>query len=219
MKFKDQFARCGACGKQFVYTVREQRQRAERGLPLDPPAFCPDCRGADVRLAEVSAAPSSLSGAVVPEGAAEAPRQSRAPQRPGNRGRGSAAPNVARKSAAPSRPCSRSGPTSKAAARPAVSARPKATGDTTRRLGPPRRRPSARRQTELRIRFTGNVKWFDAERGYGFIAQEEGGDVFVHSSAILGSGRATLEKGQPVEYEIERTERGLQAVDVVPLSW
>jgi hypothetical protein len=54
MAFRDQLIRCGACGSEFVYTVREQRKRAEMGLPTDPPAFCPDCRGADVRLADAA---------------------------------------------------------------------------------------------------------------------------------------------------------------------
>jgi len=49
MVFRDMLLRCGACGKEFVYTVREQRQRQQQGLPTDPPAFCSDCRVADVR--------------------------------------------------------------------------------------------------------------------------------------------------------------------------
>jgi cold shock protein len=75
------------------------------------------------------------------------------------------------------------------------------------------------RQTELRIRYVGTVKWFDRDRGFGFIAQEDGEEVFVHCSAVLGDGDARLEQGQPVEYEVEHTGRGLQAVDVVPLAW
>jgi len=64
----------------------------------------------------------------------------------------------------------------------------------------------------------GTVKWFDGDRGYGFIAQETGEELFVHASAIIAGGQAWLQEGQPVEYEIEYTPRGLQAVDVVPLA-
>ncbi|WP_326716838.1 cold-shock protein [Vagococcus jeotgali] len=60
----------------------------------------------------------------------------------------------------------------------------------------------------------GKVKWFNAEKGFGFIEQEDGNDVFVHFSAIDGDGFKTLEEGQPVEFEIEETDRGPQAANV-----
>jgi CspA family cold shock protein len=64
------------------------------------------------------------------------------------------------------------------------------------------------------------VKWFDGERGFGFIAQDEdGSELFVHTTSIIaGAQNGLLQEGQPVEYEIERTPRGLQAVDVVALA-
>jgi CspA family cold shock protein len=62
------------------------------------------------------------------------------------------------------------------------------------------------------------VKWYDGERGYGFIAQDDGEEVFVHCSAVISDGEQRLEQGTPVEYEVEQTERGLQAVDVVLLA-
>ena len=62
---------------------------------------------------------------------------------------------------------------------------------------------------------TGKVKWFNAEKGFGFIEREEGDDVFVHFSAIQGEGFKTLEEGQEVTFEIEQGERGLQASNVV----
>jgi CspA family cold shock protein len=64
----------------------------------------------------------------------------------------------------------------------------------------------------------GTVKWFDDDRGYGFIAQDEGGELFVHLTGLIVEGYDRLLEGTPVEYEIERTARGPQAVDVVPLA-
>jgi cold shock protein len=61
----------------------------------------------------------------------------------------------------------------------------------------------------------GKVKWFNAEKGYGFIEREDGGDVFVHFSAILDQGFKTLTEGQPVEFEIVEGARGPQAANVV----
>ena len=63
----------------------------------------------------------------------------------------------------------------------------------------------------------GTVKWFNAEKGYGFISAENGNDVFVHYSAILGGGFRTLEEGQRVEFEITEGARGPQAANVVKL--
>lgn len=63
----------------------------------------------------------------------------------------------------------------------------------------------------------GTVKWFNAEKGYGFISQESGDDVFVHFSAIQGKGFKTLEEGQSVSFDIEEGSRGAQASNVVKL--
>lgn len=60
----------------------------------------------------------------------------------------------------------------------------------------------------------GTVKWFNAEKGYGFIQQEEGDDVFVHYSAIQDEGFKTLEEGQEVSFEIIDGDRGPQAANV-----
>ncbi len=64
---------------------------------------------------------------------------------------------------------------------------------------------------------TGKVKWFNAEKGYGFIEREEGGDVFVHFSAIQADGFKTLEEGQAVEFDVVAGPRGEQAANVVRL--
>ncbi|MBO1002394.1 MULTISPECIES: cold shock domain-containing protein [Pseudogracilibacillus] len=64
---------------------------------------------------------------------------------------------------------------------------------------------------------TGKVKWFNAEKGFGFIEREDGDDVFVHFSAIQSEGFKTLEEGQDVEFEIVEGNRGPQAANVSAL--
>lgn len=64
----------------------------------------------------------------------------------------------------------------------------------------------------------GTVKWFNNEKGYGFIDQENGEDIFVHYSAIKQDGYKTLCEGQKVEFELVETPKGLQALNVVGLS-
>lgn len=63
----------------------------------------------------------------------------------------------------------------------------------------------------------GTVKWFSAEKGYGFIEKEEGGDIFVHFSAIQSDGFRTLTEGQSVTFDVVEGERGRQAANVVAL--
>ena len=60
----------------------------------------------------------------------------------------------------------------------------------------------------------GIVKWFNNERGYGFIVDEQGNDIFVHYSIIPGKGFRTLDEGQKVTYDLLETEKGLQATNV-----
>lgn len=63
----------------------------------------------------------------------------------------------------------------------------------------------------------GKVKWFNAEKGFGFIEVEGGNDVFVHFSAIQGEGFKSLEEGQEVEFEVTEGARGPQAANVFKL--
>ena len=64
---------------------------------------------------------------------------------------------------------------------------------------------------------TGTVKWFNSEKGFGFIAGEDGNDLFVHFSQIQKEGYKSLEEGQEVSYEVGEGQKGPQAVNVMPL--
>ncbi|MEE2609399.1 MAG: cold-shock protein [Acidobacteriota bacterium] len=68
------------------------------------------------------------------------------------------------------------------------------------------------------MRITGKVKWFNNSKGYGFIEQESGSDLFVHFSAIQGNGFKTLEEGQSVEFEIVDEPKGPQAGNMTAAS-
>ncbi|HEV3401473.1 MAG TPA: cold-shock protein [Acidimicrobiales bacterium] len=61
---------------------------------------------------------------------------------------------------------------------------------------------------------TGTVKWFNADKGFGFIQQQGGDDVFVHFSAIQTTGYRTLDEGEKVEFEVQQGPKGLQAANV-----
>lgn len=77
-------------------------------------------------------------------------------------------------------------------------------------------RPGGRKERNV-LRMQGKVKWFSAEKGYGFIEREDGDDVFVHFSAIQGDGFRSLEEGQSVEFEIVEGQKGPQAANVTRL--
>jgi CspA family cold shock protein len=64
---------------------------------------------------------------------------------------------------------------------------------------------------------TGTVKWFNSEKGYGFVTSEEGLDIFVHFTAITGDGFKSLEEGAKVEFEVVEGDRGPQAANIVKL--
>ena len=63
----------------------------------------------------------------------------------------------------------------------------------------------------------GTVKWFNNQKGYGFITPESGSDVFVHHSAIQGEGYKSLDEGQAVEFEIRQGPKGAEAINVVKI--
>jgi CspA family cold shock protein len=65
---------------------------------------------------------------------------------------------------------------------------------------------------------TGTVKWFNPDKGYGFITQDDGPDVFVHFSAIQGEGYRNLEENQKVEFDVTQGQKGPQAANVRPIA-
>ena len=68
------------------------------------------------------------------------------------------------------------------------------------------------------MKVTGQVKWFNNSKGYGFIGRESGPDVFVHYTAIMGDGYKSLQEGDTVEFEIVQGQKGPQAANVVKIS-
>ncbi len=68
------------------------------------------------------------------------------------------------------------------------------------------------------MKVTGQVKWFNNAKGYGFIGREGGADVFVHYSAITGEGYRSLQEGDTVEFEIVQGQKGPQAAEVVKVT-
>ncbi len=65
--------------------------------------------------------------------------------------------------------------------------------------------------------YKGKVKWFNESKGYGFLEQDNGADVFVHHTAIQGQGFRTLKEGESVEFEIENSQKGPKATTVIRL--
>lgn len=68
------------------------------------------------------------------------------------------------------------------------------------------------------VRETGTVKWFDAEKNFGFVCRENGPDVFIHGSAIAGTSYRKVQEGDALEFEVEENPKGLRAVGVVLLT-
>lgn len=77
---------------------------------------------------------------------------------------------------------------------------------------------TVKKECNMSDQVEGTVKWFNDEKGFGFIQREDGDDVFVHFSGINGEGRKSLREGQKVMMEIVQGEKGLQATNVVPVD-
>ncbi|MGD1994933.1 MAG: cold shock domain-containing protein [Anaerolineae bacterium] len=145
MAYRDTWATCAQCEKQFIFRVEEQRRQAERGEDITAPELCPSCRTS-------------------------------------------------------ARTASRPAPKSQPRSRPRAEQKPEAAAV----LGPGPHE--------------GSVKWYDGERGYGFIVQRSGEDIFFHRTGIAAGESPSFHSGTRVTYLIEHTEKGPQAVDVAPMD-
>ena len=74
--------------------------------------------------------------------------------------------------------------------------------------------PAARAEVKDRVMASGKVKWFDNKKGFGFIAQDSGRDVFVHHTSILGTGYKTLKEGETVQFDLIESDKGPKAQNV-----
>jgi CspA family cold shock protein len=145
MTYKDTWATCTKCGKQFIFRVEEQRQQAERGEEITPPELCTSCQAS-----------------------------ARAERRPE--------------------------PRSKPLPRPAAEQKPKKSA--VLRPGP----------------HEGVIKWYAPEKGYGFIIQSDGNDIFFHRTGIAPGETPFFPDGARVTYLIEETSKGPQAVEVARMD-
>jgi CspA family cold shock protein len=204
---EDQHLKCASCGEEFLFTAGEQAFYRERGL-THAPTRCKRCR--DQRKAQ------RPEGARAGGGGDAAGRPGRAGAAPGGAGREmftTTCANCGRQTEVPFRPSSgrpvfcrdcfrekkREGGGS-----PARAARPAGIAD-------PGLRPAGGRQQ-------GAVKWFNEAKGFGFIQNEGGEDVFVHFSAIAGEGFKSLTQGDRVEFDVVLGARGMQAANVTRLG-
>jgi CxxC-x17-CxxC domain-containing protein len=194
MTFADKTIRCVTCGEDFVFTAREQDFYQSRGLTHEP-TRCKTCREArkHTRGADGGGAPGGHSSqreftTVV---CSECGMETRVPF----------APTAGRPVFC--RDCYRS-------KRPEGGGATAGHGRSAPRSAPDRHNVAL--ATEGRVQ--GSVKWFNESKGYGFIALDDGEDVFVHHSAILGEGFRTLGNGDRVEFELVEGDRGKQAANV-----
>jgi len=192
MNLTDKTIRCVSCGEDFVFTAREQDFYQSRGLTHEP-TRCKPCRDArkHTRGGEGHASPGGPGGpreytTVI---CSECGMETRVPFAP--------------KAGRPvfCRDCYRS-------KRPEGAA-PGSGGGHSRGGG---ERQAVAVATEGRVQ--GSVKWFNESKGFGFIVPDEGDEVFVHYSSILGDGFRSLAEGQRVEFDVVEGERGRQAANV-----
>lgn len=231
MAFKDRLVYCETARRTFFDTVHQQRERAGRGEPADAPVLCSICR-AKVGLAAVPPDEHAEEGdiaisALVLNGCAfgaadmglgrsqSAGGNRREPaggdERPAGGGNAERSRGQRGGRGGGRRDGGRSG-----GGRGERGGGGRQRG--ARQSGSGRRGRREEVQTELRIRHEGTVKWFNDDKGYGFIAQDDGSDLFMHMSSVLGPQGIEIYEGLPVEYEIETAARGQQAVYVVPLA-
>ncbi len=214
---EDQYIRCSDCGEEFVFTAGEQAFYREKGL-THAPTRCKNCR--ESRKAQRSDGGGGGGG-----GGGRAPRFASAgggqrelhPARCSNCGAETMVPFVptsgrpvfCRDCYRQQRPDSGAAPGRQHHARPERPERPERHDRGGRGM------PVA---TATGSRTQGVVKWFNEAKGFGFIQEDGGDDVFVHFSAIVSDGFKTLAEGDRVEFDVVPGEKGKQAANVTRIS-
>ena len=194
---EDQRIKCVDCGEEFIFTAGEQAFYREKGL-TNAPTRCKSCRE----------------------------------KRKSERGQGGSAAASGGGREQHAAVCSRCGaettvPFVPTGSRPVYCRdcfnamkheRGGAAEPQARPARPPRRAPQAPTETSGGPRMQGSVKWFNESKGFGFIQDDGGEDVFVHFSAIQGDGFRTLQQGERVEFDVVPGAKGKQAANVVRIA-
>jgi CspA family cold shock protein len=195
MVFRDQMLVCDQCGDTFFFTVTEQRRMAEeRGdQEIETPHLCPKCRQSKsepVSVQEVPVGVASQEHAAEPGPAAEPAVQEMV-----------AAPEAAiRSEPAPA-------PELELEAEPEPDREP-----VSEAL--PAFDESFLEDIGITVKLIGNVKWFSRRKGFGFVTKADGEELFFHRSDVLDADLGQLRDGTRVEFQVRRTEKGLEAFDV-----
>ena len=208
MNGEDQKILCADCGKEFVFTAGEQAFYREKGLTHAPTRCkaCRDARKAGARGGEGGRGEGGRAGGGGFERAPRSGGEARAPRSDPKAGFAAVCSNCGRETMVPFQPvegrpvfcrdCYQSQKRKGGDARPAPRAEPVAGGASQQ----------------------GSVKWFSETKGFGFIQQDGGEDIFVHSSALKSDGFKSLGQGDRVQFDIVQGPRGKQAANVVRIS-
>jgi len=196
--FRDKMLVCKQCQNEFVYTIGQQRQAYEEHGTYQEPDLCPVC---EVKLERRGPQDAGEPLAM----AEEAPRVTN--------GYASQTNGVSH-SSHPNNEGATNGPRAQEAwqEESTSSSNPSPNRPMDYRSGP--EHPLHGRGGE---RFTGHVKWFNDRKGFGFITLDNGIEIFVHYSGIVGEGYKTLKQDQRVQVMVEDTDKGPQASQVMPL--
>jgi CspA family cold shock protein len=195
MVFRDQMLVCDQCGATFFFTVTQQRRMAEElgHQEFETPHLCPKCRQPEAE----SLAVSEASVDVVPEEQAVAPV------------RAVREPVVA--------------PEPVPASAPEPEIEPEPEWDLDSETEPERESvsevlpafdESLLQEIGIKVKLIGNVKWFNRKKGFGFVTKADGEELFFHRSDVLGADLRQLRDGMQVEFQVRRTDKGLEAFDV-----
>ncbi len=208
VQFQDQYLRCVDCGEEFIFTASEQQFYKDKGL-TNAPTRCRTCR--DARKAQRAGAGGGAGGGGGSAG--------------GARGRGAGGGGTLYTAV-----CSNCGNETQVPFQPTpgravycrdcfqAQKRGAATGAASGAPGGAPSGPGMAIQSPRGGKPTGEVKWFNESKGFGFIHDDSGEDVFVHFSAIMGEGFKTLNPGDRVEYDVVPGSKGKQAANVIRIG-